>query len=105
MARSAHMQVVRTAMVRGVAAALLAAAPALAQTTQGPGLIPHGDVAQGNVGAAEGELTVRALASTVAALKAELAAKKALEIAERNAGSERDASLTVSPLAKARAEA
>ena len=28
MARSAHMQVVRTAMVRGVAAALLAAAPA-----------------------------------------------------------------------------
>lgn len=62
-------------------------------------------MADRNSGAAEGELTVRALASTVAALKAELAAKKALEIAERNAGSERDASLTVSPLAKARAEA
>ena len=58
MARSAHMQVVRTAMVRGVAAALLAAAPALAQTTQGPGLIPHGDVAQGNVGAAEAQTAV-----------------------------------------------
>jgi len=62
-------------------------------------------MAERNAGTVEGELTVRALASTVAALKAELAAKKALEIAERNAGGARDANLTVSPLAKARAEA
>ena len=66
-------------------------------------------MAERNAGTAEGELTVRALASTVAALKAELAAKKALEVAERNAAAgagARDASsLTVSPLAKARAEA
>jgi len=57
-----------------------------------------------NTAAEEGDLTVRTLASTVASLKAELAAKKALEIAERNAGSA-DARMTMSPLAKARAEA
>ena len=60
-----------------------------------------------NTGAEESELTVRTLASTVAALKAELAAKKALEIAERNAaaGGGGAGSMTLSPLAKARAAA
>jgi hypothetical protein len=62
-----------------------------------------------NTGAEESELTVRTLASTVATLKAELAAKKAMEIAERNAaaggGGAGAGSMTLSPLAKARAEA
>jgi len=57
--------------------------------------------------AVEGDLTVRTLAEQVAALKAELAAKKALEIAERNreAGAKGGASVTLSPLAEARAKA
>jgi hypothetical protein len=64
-----------------------------------------------NTQAAEGDLTVRTLASTVAELKAELAAKKALEVAERNreAGGGRGANagvgMTLSPLAEARAKA
>jgi len=63
--------------------------------------------------AASGELTVRTLADQVASLKAELAAKKALEIAERNralgggAGSPREigSAVTMSPLTEARAKA
>ena len=48
---------------------------------------------------------MRTLASTVAALKAELAAKKALEIAERNAGARDAATFNVSPIVMARAQA
>ena len=56
----------------------------------------------------EGDLTVRTLADQVALLKAELAAKKALEIAERNresGGKGSAGSATLSPLAEARAKA
>jgi hypothetical protein len=58
-----------------------------------------------NTASEEGDLTVRTLANTVAQLKAELAAKKALEVAERNRGSEVRAAVTLSPLAEARAKA
>jgi len=57
----------------------------------------------------EGDLTVRTLADQVALLKAELAAKKALEVAERNrehgGGGTGGASVTLSPFAEARAKA
>ena len=55
MARSAWMSRFRTAAAcGGAAAALLLGAVAIAQDL-GPGLVPHGDVAKGNVGAADAQ--------------------------------------------------
>jgi hypothetical protein len=53
----------------------------------------------------ESDLTVRTLATTVAQLKAELAAKRATEIAERNSGGPEVRAATLSPMAEARAKA
>ena len=63
MARRAPSRVFRSTLVRGAVAPLslvvaLAAAGAIAEAPQGPGLVPNGDVAQGNVGAADAQAAV-----------------------------------------------
>lgn len=61
MARRAPSRMFQSAVVRGAVAPLaimLAASLAVAQAPQGPGLVPNGDVAQGNVGAADAQAAV-----------------------------------------------
>jgi hypothetical protein len=54
MARSAWMGVFQVATIRGMAAAVLLTAVASAQEL-GTGLVPNGDVAKGNIGAADAQ--------------------------------------------------